>query len=90
MTLIPLPDSSQDRNLLGMSSLSAPHPQSQYTNNVIETQTSHSGRLSDCLIPILRQSPQHMDQLLAMLDGYLSLEIQGRANSIQIQIFILE
>jgi hypothetical protein len=28
------------------------------------------------LVPLLQQSPQHMDQLLAMLDGYLSAEIQ--------------
>ena len=78
MTLVPFNDSNQDRNLLGVSSLSAPHTQLQNINNVTDVQNSLlPGRLSDCLIPILRQSPQHMDQLLAMLDGYLSTEIQG-------------
>ena len=85
MTLVPS-DSNQDRNLLGMSSLSTPQThtaavqgQVQQAGGVVETNLPAPGRLSDCLIPLLKQSPQHMDQLLAMLDGYLSSEIQGAA-----------
>jgi hypothetical protein len=83
MTLVPI-DSNQDRNLLGMSSAQQTHTaavqgQVQQTGGVVETTLPAPGRLSDCLIPLLKQSPQHMDQLLTMLDGYLSSEIQGAA-----------
>ena len=30
----------------------------------------------------MKNSPQHIDQLLEMLDGYLSAEIQGAAESL--------
>ena len=84
MTLLPYGDSAQDRNLMGMPSLSAPQPTATTTvqiqqTGVLDANVPLNGRLSDSLIPLLRQSPQHMDQLLAMLDGYLSTEIQGAA-----------
>ena len=84
MTLLPYGDSALDRNLIGMPSHSAPHPTAVATMQTQQTSGTDAnlpvnGRLSDSLIPLLRQSPQHMDQLLAMLDGYLSTEIQGAA-----------
>ena len=46
--------------------------------------------VSECLLPLLRQSPKYQDQLLAMLDGYFSTEqvITGRSWTICLSIYL--
>ena len=78
-----LSDAVQDKNSLGSSSQSTPthtatQGQVQQAGNVTDIVPAGQGHF-DALLPIIKQSPQHMDQLLAMLDGYLSSEIQGAA-----------
>ena len=78
-----LSDTTQEKSTSSMPSLSTPtHTATQgqvqvpgSTADIVVTGQGHF----DSLLPIIKQSPQHMDQLLAMLDGYLSSEIQGAA-----------
>ena len=78
-----LSDAAPEKNSSGLSSLSTPthtaaQGQVQQAGNVTDIVPAGQGHF-DALLPIIKQSPQHMDQLLAMLDGYLSSEIQGAA-----------
>jgi ubiquitin C-terminal hydrolase len=45
------------------------------------TTVEPSSKLIDVLGPFIKTSPQYLDQLLEMLDGYLSTELQGAVGS---------